>query len=442
MRANWKKILLAGAFVLLYVVPAVEQVTETFSAYMNSLPSATLAGPADLFYILQGGLSKKITTNSIFSTNLSAPPPIGNVTPNTGAFTNLSVSGTATIPGLPSSVSNSDGSLNISPTTGPVVASINPGHVNTWTVTQGFNGLLAANGPVYMGYGRPWVDVRSGANGCAAAVGDGSTDDYLAFQCQINYMASNFSGGTVLVPQGNYKIGSTLAMKNSVWLVGTSEGPTFLQTGGADITIINFDTSASNAAMDKIVVACLQASGASRSCVTIANNAVVHILNSQIFGGSFALQNNGVDGTIFNSYFAGDGTGGCGVTSQGANWYVRVKIDQGNMATTCGFQQQNPFPSASSSENHFIQCDFSGLYTNSILINDTTNQALTVFEGSVFSAPISITGAKWTSFVGAELGGNVSSSAALSISGSYGFSGITASGAGTRSCAANINITC
>jgi len=144
MRANWKKILLAGAFVLLYVVPAVEQVTETFSAYMNSLPSATLAGPADLFYILQGGLSKKITTNSIFSTNLSAPPPIGNVTPNTGAFTNLSVSGTATIPGLPSSVSNSDGSLNISPTTGPVVASINPGHVNTWTVTQGFNGLLLA----------------------------------------------------------------------------------------------------------------------------------------------------------------------------------------------------------------------------------------------------------------------------------------------------------
>jgi hypothetical protein len=37
------------------------------------------------------------------------------------------------------SVTNSDGSLTISPTTGAVVASLNPAHANTWTAVQTFN---------------------------------------------------------------------------------------------------------------------------------------------------------------------------------------------------------------------------------------------------------------------------------------------------------------
>ena len=42
--------------------------------------------------------------------------------------------------GAVSSVSNSDGSLTISPTTGAVVASLNLGHSNAWTVLQSFTG--------------------------------------------------------------------------------------------------------------------------------------------------------------------------------------------------------------------------------------------------------------------------------------------------------------
>ena len=45
------------------------------------------------------------------------------------------------------SVSNSDGTLTISPTLGPVVASLALGHANTWTVAQTFNlGLTIASG--------------------------------------------------------------------------------------------------------------------------------------------------------------------------------------------------------------------------------------------------------------------------------------------------------
>ena len=44
------------------------------------------------------------------------------------------------------SVSNTDGSLTISPTTGIVIASLNVGHFNTWTAIQYFNGGATVNG--------------------------------------------------------------------------------------------------------------------------------------------------------------------------------------------------------------------------------------------------------------------------------------------------------
>lgn len=56
----------------------------------------------------------------------------------TGALQNIS-----SVPGAVSSVSNSDGSLTISPTTGAVVGSLNTAHSNTFTAGQLFNGITA-----------------------------------------------------------------------------------------------------------------------------------------------------------------------------------------------------------------------------------------------------------------------------------------------------------
>lgn len=44
------------------------------------------------------------------------------------------------------SVSNSDGSLLVTPTTGAVVASLNPGHANTWSATQTFGTNISIGG--------------------------------------------------------------------------------------------------------------------------------------------------------------------------------------------------------------------------------------------------------------------------------------------------------
>jgi hypothetical protein len=53
--------------------------------------------------------------------------------------TGLSFTGTVlNVTGIPTSVSNIDGSLTISPTTGAVIASLNVAHANTWTGIQSF----------------------------------------------------------------------------------------------------------------------------------------------------------------------------------------------------------------------------------------------------------------------------------------------------------------
>lgn len=59
--------------------------------------------------------------------------------------------------GAVSSVSNSDGSLTVSPTTGAVVASLSTGHANTWTAKQAFNGGNFFTGGITAVSGSPYT---------------------------------------------------------------------------------------------------------------------------------------------------------------------------------------------------------------------------------------------------------------------------------------------
>jgi hypothetical protein len=116
-----------------------------------------------------------------------------------------------------------------------------------------------------------------------------------------------------------------------------------------------------------------------------------------------------------------------------------------------GFWQQWNGSTTDVAENHFEQCDFTGEWVAaSVRINDYGNNSnITVFSGCVFgakadtstpppnpptptTAQINIEGARWTSFVGCELGGNINiGSGVRSVVGSYGFGppGINALGA-------------
>ena len=83
------------------------------------------------------------------------------------------------------SVTNSDGSLTISPTTGAVIGSVNTSHNFTW------------QGNHYFGSGYPLVDVKA-----YGAAGDGTTNDTTAINNA--FAVAEAIGGILYFPHGRY----------------------------------------------------------------------------------------------------------------------------------------------------------------------------------------------------------------------------------------------
>lgn len=371
--------------------------------------------------------------NLIAGSGVSVTPAGSSITiANTGATT----------------VSNSDSSLTISPTTGAVVASLNVGHINTWSARQNFGSQATFSG-------KPFVDVQSGANGCAAAIGAG-TDDTAAIQCQINYMNTTYAAGIVFVPCGNYRIVSTITVPGAVKLIGGGVSCSFITANNGSPIALNpmFDFTGSNGGMERIFVLNNNNLGSSGITVIVEATAVASVFRDcTIRGGNVGLKTSGTDGLYENCYISAGTNGSAsvylhGTTSPGsnANWFIRDKIDDASSTVQFGVLIDTVSGANSVMENHFTQCDFSGYTTASMRIDDSTNvgtrTAITVVDSSVFSLPIQIISHKLTSFVGNELGSNIAITAGagnVAVTGNLGLSAVTATGA---SCAGNVNVTC
>src|SRR5258706_1896925 len=95
----------------------------------------------------------RTTLNDIVTAIFQGIAPTGLSTPNTWTALQTFSSGvtvdgitiSGSVSGIPSTVSNSDSTLTISPIIGNVVASLNLGHANTWTATQTFNATTTFN---------------------------------------------------------------------------------------------------------------------------------------------------------------------------------------------------------------------------------------------------------------------------------------------------------
>lgn len=304
-------------------------------------------------------------------------------------------------------------------------------------------GTLSGN--TFFGGGSPWVDVKSGANGCAAAVGNAVTDDKSAIQCQINYMNSNFGGGVVFFPPGNYHVASSVTVKGGIQLVGVGWNASGI-FAGADITVLAFDGTCTSCHLSGMAIGGFQNNSATNDLVTVAANALVDLDDAYLSGGRWAVNTAGVDGHWKNVQIFGWGSTGGGILSTGSNWYEHAKIDQIAVATAAAYKG-GARTALGGFEDHFLNSDFScnsGPCTNSVVIADTNNIAITTFMGCVFSNAISITGGSYTIFVGNEFGASatVTSSVNESVVGSFGQASLTFTGAGTRSCAGNSNISC
>jgi hypothetical protein len=256
-------------------------------------------------------------------------------------------------------------------------------------------------------HGSPWADVKAWG-----AVGDGSANDQPAIQAAINYLIANFGGGTVFFPPGNYRITSTIMVPGSanltgaVILEGCGQRVSHI-TAITDITLVQLGDINSNGycGIKNMSLFGYQNAAATANAVYIYTNIPAIIRDVTIFGGNFALQNDGCDSCIENVYLNGWGPNGGGIKSFGANWYIRVKSDSGPQAVGFAFLQGAFSLGAGVAENHFTQCDFSGNHTYSIYIDDGAEQSSTaIFEGCVMSGPTLINSAKWTCFSACEFG--------------------------------------
>jgi Pectate lyase superfamily protein len=279
----------------------------------------------------------------------------------------------------------------------------------------------------------PFVNIRD-----FGAKGDGSTDDSGAIQAAINSLGGASGGGFLFVPPGNYRVGTTIDVNGAIAFRGPGMPTTSLSALG-DITVLNFGPYSGHSTVDGLWILGLQAGNATKNAVVVADNMPVHFSNSHIWGGNWALETGGVDGAVNNCFIMGAGSGGGGILSRGANWYNRAKLDTIGFAVAAGFMQLQGNAFAPSAENHFLNSDFSGLFQNSIVIADPSNGAMAAFTNCVMSTPISVTGARHTRIAACELGANVTTSAPISVVGSYGVTPVTVFG--PKAMAGNVNIT-
>lgn len=288
----------------------------------------------------------------------------GNNVGTPGAPTDLTVSQVNTMLGTPSLATN-----------------------NTWIGNNYFKGAT------------PWADITA----WGAVSG---TDSTSAIQSAINFLNTNFGGGIVFIPHGNYLIVGGLTVKGAIRLVGEARNLSVLNGSATNAAAVTFDSTCNDAAAEQLTIYGYLNAAATTNAVVVAAGRPVHLKDCTIWGGSSGLFTQGVDGVIFNCYIAGYTNH---ITSNGANWYIRCKIDSASLGTpTNGFLQGNYYTTGVA-ENHFTDCDLSGDYTNSVNISDgATNSAITTFQGCVFSKPIVITAAKYSMFSACEIGSSVS----------------------------------
>lgn len=173
--------------------------TDGYLGIGTSLPSYQLDVRGDGYFtkrlIINGDTAAVVSPSGTGAFRFNSGTNHLEFSENGGAWSQIGV-------GSVTSVSNSDSTLTISPTTGVVVASLNLGHANTWSAKQTFTAHIAVDGYT--------IDLSGGATNGQVLTYNGT-----------NFVAQNASGGisgTLTNTKVPYATGSsTIADSGMAW---------------------------------------------------------------------------------------------------------------------------------------------------------------------------------------------------------------------------------
>lgn len=258
-------------------------------------------------------LGGNLTTVGNFPASFSFTGSTSVTFPTSGTLATVATANVA-------SVTNSDGTLTISPTTGSVIASLALGHTNSWTGNQ------------YFASGRPWADIRAAPFG---AVGNGLTDDTGAVQNAINFLVTNFGGGTLYIPPSNapycLKGGVTVPTGASIRIIGASTLNPELSACGVDVTPVTMQGQYSS--IEFVTIAGKGTNdtgtfGATQSALIFGTTCVnCRFLHSFAVGGLHAIELR-TDDIFLEDSFATQAYGSSMIYGVAGDWFRRVKADQ------------------------------------------------------------------------------------------------------------------
>lgn len=154
------------------------------------------------------------------------------------------VSGTGSDCAVGTSVSNSDGTLTISPTTGTIVASLNLGNANTWTGLQSFNAILTST---------LTLSAISGSTQCLQVNSSGVVSGTGAPCGSGGAGVTSFSGDGVIISNSasTGAVTDTLASAGAHTILGnnTTSAATPTYTSNPSVSSITLNGSTSGSAM-------------------------------------------------------------------------------------------------------------------------------------------------------------------------------------------------
>jgi hypothetical protein len=274
-------------------------------------------------------------------------------------------------------------------TSGAVV----PGNVPKFATASDTYTQIVDSGLALSGIASPFLNAKVANNGCAAAAGDGSTDDSAAIQCNLTWLFNHGGAGVLYLPYGVYEVGTTLALYGNTTLRGANRSGSWIRVSGpfSSLTVQASPTSGPtcnppgnlHAKIEDVGFIGYQSASPQTNNVVITAGCSTTIVNANVWYGYSALRTSGSDSYVIGSSISGYAYG---VNSDGNNWYVQDQIDYigAGFNTIAAFYQDTPY-CGGCYENHLVEVDLQPWAGGFPLeIQDGSGTDVTTVTGSIF----------------------------------------------------------